>query len=682
VRDARGLVRLRQLAPGPGATDVFGYDGLGRLVSATYGVSAPPPPDVRAQPEADRYLAGLVTSGGPEAEAFALDRADGRRRADHRLGLETTVRTAVLNDRLQLLHETLARPGFTSQSSFTYDSDGRRTADGRFRYRYDAAGRLARVESADGSTLLVELSWDPAGRLAAIAESGGRRRLTYLGGNLLEEDDPAGGLVHQYTQGLSAEDLVLRIGGDSGQVWCHADLLGSVVAVTDERGEVVERVRFRAFGEASVWAPDGVTPRAGSAIGLLPRFAQHSQLAAGLDGVYLTPARIYDAATGRFLSPDPVVDVEAPESGDPYAYVQHSPISFVDPTGQGRLRAMYEGFRDATRGATKAVANIFVEGYRNAVDLTQLAGYYVAYKMASPELRPYLEQPRMVGAVGKSAESGMGSLDIMTAMARNLVAAPGNALRAAQRGDMERAAEQAMNFTLGVSSVGGLLRGAGRFVLNRGPALAARFGPRGERFRNYVREKWQVPALERQLARIAEKSGLPPPARLRYDPTMARKDFGRYKEATQESPATAYIGERAFTPGLGNPVVGHVRGNSNIIGGLRLRVGNRLRGNLPLRTGVHEAITHHTQALRHPYLFERSNRIPSEGSKPTEFTLKQVVWGYFMKDRSDTSRFIQVPPPPFRGAWNVEMGVRAGPVAMGLAGSGVGSNLLDPKGGR
>jgi hypothetical protein len=344
---------------------------------------------------------------------------------------------------------------------------------------------------------------------------------------------------------------------------------------------------------------------------------------------------------------------------------------------------MYEGFRDATRGATKAVANIFVEGYRNAVDLTQLAGYYVAYKMASPELRPYLEQPRMVGAVGKSAESGMGSLDIMTAMARNLVAAPGNALRAAQRGDMERAAEQAMNFTLGVSSVGGLLRGAGRFVLNRGPALAARFGPRGERFRNYVREKWQVPALERQLARIAEKSGLPPPARLRYDPTLDKKTFGWYKEATKKSPATGYIGEGAFTPGLGNPVAVHL--GSPIVGGLRLRVGNRLRGNLPLRTAVHEGIVHHTQALQHPYLFRIANR-PGwrpESLKPTEFTLKpNPYWGYHMKDASGADRFIHAPPPPFRGAWNVEMGVRAGPVAMGLAGSGVGGNLLDPKGGR
>jgi RHS repeat-associated protein len=51
-------------------------------------------------------------------------------------------------------------------------------------------------------------------------------------------------------------------------------------------------------------------------------------------GLYYLPARYYDPATARFLSPDPA----PPSAGDPlslnaYAYCVGDPVNFIDPDG-------------------------------------------------------------------------------------------------------------------------------------------------------------------------------------------------------------------------------------------------------------------------------------------------------------------------------------------------------------
>ncbi|MEK8106461.1 RHS repeat-associated core domain-containing protein [Micromonospora sp. M12] len=44
-------------------------------------------------------------------------------------------------------------------------------------------------------------------------------------------------------------------------------------------------------------------------------------------------AREYDAATGRFISVDPIVDFNDPQQMQGYAYANNSPVSFSDASG-------------------------------------------------------------------------------------------------------------------------------------------------------------------------------------------------------------------------------------------------------------------------------------------------------------------------------------------------------------
>ncbi|MFC8506027.1 ricin-type beta-trefoil lectin domain protein [Streptomyces sp. NPDC057411] len=45
-------------------------------------------------------------------------------------------------------------------------------------------------------------------------------------------------------------------------------------------------------------------------------------------------ARLYDPVVGRFISPDPIVDINDPQQSNGYAYAQNNPITYSDPTGE------------------------------------------------------------------------------------------------------------------------------------------------------------------------------------------------------------------------------------------------------------------------------------------------------------------------------------------------------------
>jgi RHS repeat-associated protein len=101
----------------------------------------------------------------------------------------------------------------------------------------------------------------------------------------------------------------------------HADLAGSVRAVTDAGGAVVAASDYSAFGEPLPVA--GLDPVSSVApFGFAGEWADPSGL------VYLR-ARFYDPSSGVFLSADPAVAV----SGDSYGYAAGNPLQVGDPLG-------------------------------------------------------------------------------------------------------------------------------------------------------------------------------------------------------------------------------------------------------------------------------------------------------------------------------------------------------------
>ncbi len=112
--------------------------------------------------------------------------------------------------------------------------------------------------------------------------------------------------------------------------YLHRDHIYSVETITDELGAISGHLSYDAHGkrrlsdwQAGVPAAPSETPRG---------FTGHEHL----DGVGLIHmnGRVYAPELGRFLSPDPYVQVPETAKGfNRYAYVFNNPLSFTDPSG-------------------------------------------------------------------------------------------------------------------------------------------------------------------------------------------------------------------------------------------------------------------------------------------------------------------------------------------------------------
>lgn len=115
----------------------------------------------------------------------------------------------------------------------------------------------------------------------------------------------------------------------------HADRLGSVSAITDASGAVVERLAYEPFGKRR--AAGGAKDTAGTLAGANTRWGFTEQEHIDEIGLINMNGRVYDPALSRFISPDPHVTHENfTQSFNRYSYVFNNPINVVDPTGFDR----------------------------------------------------------------------------------------------------------------------------------------------------------------------------------------------------------------------------------------------------------------------------------------------------------------------------------------------------------
>src|SRR3546814_8099984 len=105
--------------------------------------------------------------------------------------------------------------------------------------------------------------------------------------------------------------------------YLHTDALGSVVAVSNSAGVVIERREYEPYGRQLV----PVVPEAG------PAYIGHVSDAA--TGLSYMQQRYYDPQIGRFLSVDPVsADTVTGWNFNRYNYAANNPYKFKDPDGR------------------------------------------------------------------------------------------------------------------------------------------------------------------------------------------------------------------------------------------------------------------------------------------------------------------------------------------------------------
>jgi len=299
----------------------------------------------------------------------------------------------------RLLSESITQSGTNALTQFTYDLAGNRLLvafDGTTNtYTYGIGNRLSAVSDGTGYThdnagnvsrivrngVTLDLVWNLQGQLLAVSTNGvlaesytydplGRRLSTTTGGSTvyhayngvqcIADLDASGNLIRSYTWGQGIDNLMavtvytnsITQSGNNAitqfpvTFYAIKDHLGSVNALVDSTGNVVESFTYDAWG--NILSHFRTLELSNFSCRYLFQGREYSTAT----GLYNFRARWYDSQTGRWLSNDPI----GISGGlNLYAFCGNNSVNFVDPMG---LDVVYLIDTDAVRGAGHAASAV------------------------------------------------------------------------------------------------------------------------------------------------------------------------------------------------------------------------------------------------------------------------------------------------------------------------------------
>lgn len=239
-----------------------------------------------------------------------------------------------------------------------YDGSGNLTFDGSHQYAYDAENRLTAVDN--GAT--ARYRYDARGR--RIQKEIGATVINYFynGARVIEEQDGTGATLATYVYGIWVDDVLSMDRGGS-RYFYHSNALGSVAAITDAAGMVVERYRYDAYGSPEIMDAAFI-PLATSSISNPYLFTGRRWDVE--TGNYYYRARYYNPVSGRFLQRDPLGYVDGMNL---YEYVKSNPHTKIDPFGlfvNSGYDYLIQQAKQQIDGITNGILNL-VTSTKNAI---------------------------------------------------------------------------------------------------------------------------------------------------------------------------------------------------------------------------------------------------------------------------------------------------------------------------
>ena len=317
----------------------FTYDGLDRLLNATYGETA------GINTNTNRFSEN-VTGYDKNGNIKTLQRYG--QTAASSYGLIDNLTFTLAGNQLSRVDDAAAasaygggfefKDGVKQANEYTYDSNGNLTKDlnkGISNISYNCLNLPSAVTFSDGSTIVYTYAGDGA-KLKTVHKIGGTTTTTDYCGNVVYENG-----VQKLL--LTEEGYVTL--SDGKYHYYLKDHQGNNRVVINQSGTVEEANHYYPFG--GVFASTGNTQ---------PYKYNGKELDAkkGLNW-YDYGVRMYDAALGRFATVDP--SAENYFNTSLYAYCGNNPISRIDPTGadwyedkQGNLR--WQEGSEALKGYT------------------------------------------------------------------------------------------------------------------------------------------------------------------------------------------------------------------------------------------------------------------------------------------------------------------------------------------
>ncbi|MFJ6650472.1 RHS repeat domain-containing protein [Streptomyces sp. NPDC091290] len=301
-------------------TQCFTSDALGQLTQAWTAKA-----DCSTQPSA-------TTVGGPDAywQTFTYDPVGNRiQQVEHGTGAlagsdaTTTYTQPAPNTGLPHAVQSATVKGGANdgqKSTFTYDDAGNTTqrviGTQTQNLTWDTEGHLATLIE-DGKT--TSYQYDADGNRMTAKDADGSQTLTLPGNNELKiASNGAKEGVRYYTH--EGETVAVRT--SSGFSFLLPDHQGTSLAAVAMTTLAITRRKQLPFGHLRSEQTETVPGTRG--------------FVGGTDdptGLLHLGAREYDPAQGRFLSVDPVIDIDTPAQMNAYSYAHNNPVTKSDPSG-------------------------------------------------------------------------------------------------------------------------------------------------------------------------------------------------------------------------------------------------------------------------------------------------------------------------------------------------------------
>lgn len=332
---------------------------------------------------------------------------------------------------------TVGYDGSLSQSNPTKGNIISKTDAGNYVYRTDKAHAVAYITNPAGattppaniSTTAQQIGYTPFLKTASISEGTNGLEFTYgpdydrvktirkqnnavvetkyFLGNY--EKQVAGSTtreIHYVGGGNGLCAMIVRENGVNNFYFTYLDYLGSILTITDINGNKVAEQNFDAWGRPrnpANWTYVAIPAGPGW---LYRGFTGHEQLQqfslTNMNG------RLYDAITGRMLSPDNYVpDPLSSQAYNRYAYSNNNPLLYADPDGNwwilipiaiGAISNVVDNWGDIT--------NAFKDGFWNGMGKAAL---FAGVGAVSGVVDYYLSKIPIVGGVASGIIKNVGN---------------------------------------------------------------------------------------------------------------------------------------------------------------------------------------------------------------------------------------------------------------------------------
>jgi RHS repeat-associated protein len=294
--------------------DIFAYDGIYRLTGLKFNSPEP------ANPASEQFERQKSITFDKLSNILSIDETGN--------GQTQTITTDIPADST---YSKLNQYERFDRWGLSYDLNGNLTQRSTQHNVYDYRNRIVRATDVNST---VKFKYDPLGRrIQKEVTIGSQIKTTnfyYSGHQVIEERDGSDQVTRQLIYG-NGIDEVIRVdkynGTTSTPYYFYRNAIGSITAITDANGNIVERVYYDIYGMPTFTdAAGNVIPKSSIGNNILFQGREYDYEL----NLYYFRARYYDPIMGRFLSTDPMGYAD---SMNLYQAFNMNPLNFTDPSG-------------------------------------------------------------------------------------------------------------------------------------------------------------------------------------------------------------------------------------------------------------------------------------------------------------------------------------------------------------